>query len=523
MKKLRKITAFSIGLTFALSSIVGCSKSSNDSIESGSVTAESTTCAIVSDGTDPALDSTTQTKEALTKEAWEVATTVAETKATEAENNASSGETKPAEKTDGSKTYGRDDLVPGTDTADETTTVTFEAIETNDALVAILDMLEGIGSVKMNMEMNVNMNGVDGLAGSESSFKLRAESQWDVEEMIGDGSIYAQIDSGKIKFSDELVHYSLDKREGQFSTKLPDLLSDLMGGKDQVDLFLKQAGTKITFQEIRKISAFRIPIGSSVLNPQKVDSDARKFALDYLRRVFSEIDAACIEEDGQNITVEINGALVASFVRSVAKNTLDSDYKQFYKYLQESGTPTFNETELKTAAGRLANQINTGLAKAGVTKTVLTEDILSAIQNLYSEVSDNAGAQLFESEEELENMFSDFLNTAYKELASKEDYEKYIVQNDEEIKDIFRDGYPKVRIIYDDKAKKMTASADFAITDAATGQKIDMNLVLHIEETEVKITKIPNTVDFSEVVCVGYKLIEAMEKVMGSIFTFDLP
>ena len=257
------------------------------------------------------------------------------------------------------------------------------------------------------------------------------------------------------------------------------------------------------------------------MNPLKVDESSRRFLLDYLTRILGEVDARSITGNENDITIELNGAFMASIMRSIVKNTKDSDYAFLFKYLQENGTPAYNDSELYEAADRLAKQINKGCMEAGRGLNLTADDLVESFNRYYIEFTDDTGAQLFASEEEMERSIRAIFGATDYRFATKEEYEEAVKDCEEDLREVFKDGFPKVRIRYDDKAKAADISADFSLTDPATGEKIAMNLVMHMEKAVVSIQKIPNTVEFSEVVRVGYKLFSTFEALLGPILSMS--
>ena len=512
MKKMKKIAALSMSLCFSFLSVVGCTnKSSTDSTTEEVVTAAVTEQAAI-------------TTEAVTTSAQD------DTKATTAGNldEAQENETSETKK----------DASGSRPTSEETTNtnetgaegpkepVTFEDIDTNSALTGFLNMMDGVDAVKMTFELNMNVaNAYPGewsLGGTDGVVKIKLDCQWDIDRLIADGSLYATVDTDTVKFNDELLSFVIDTHEIQVATKLPDLLADLFGGKEQIDVLMNQFDVQVSFADLQRVCRFNIPIGSAVLNSMKVDEDARQFVLGYLTRILSEVDARSITGSDNDITVEVNGAFLTSLLRSAAKHTKDSDYEFFFKYLQESGTPSYNEAELKAAIDRLSEQINKGLTKANSLFSVSSDDLLDFASRLYGELSDDAGAQMFNDAAEMERTIRSMFEDAAEHIATKEGYEKTVQEYDKELVTVFKDGSPKFRIRYDDKAKTADISADFIVTDEATGEKIDMNCVMHLEKTDVKLQKIKDTVEFSEVVYVSYKFLDAMQGLLGPMMSVTL-
>lgn len=512
MKKMKKIAALSMSLCFAFLSVVGCTnKSSTDSTTEDAVTTVAT-------------EQAATTTEAVTTFAQD------DTKATAAGNQEDAHGNVPSEtKKDASgsrptseETANTNETTPG----GSKVPVTFEDIDTNSALTGFLNMMEGVDAVKMKFEMNMNVaNAYPGewsLGGTDGIVKLIVDCQWDIDRMIADGSLYMTVDTDTVKFNDELLRFAVDQQETQIATKLPDLLADLLGGSEQIDVMLSQFGTQVTFADLQRVSNFSIPVGTAVLNPMKVDEDARGFVLEYMTRLLNEVDARSITGSGDDITVEINGAFLSSLLRSAAKNTKDSDYEFFFKYLQESGTPSYNEVEFKAAVDRLSDQINKGLKKAGSLMSFSSEDLLDFADQLYNELSDDFGTGMFADENEMQQMIRGIFDDASEHMATREAYEKVVAEYDKELSTVFKDGNPKIRIRYDDKAKSAEITAVFAITDEATGEKIDLNCALNLEKTTVQLQKIRDTVELSEVVYVGCKLYTALQNLMGPMMGLDM-
>ena len=497
MRKMKKIAALSMSLLLAFSSAAGCTKkSSKDMTQEENVT----------------IGSTQQTTEDMPSSFPAFEETKPRTDMDATQGQASGSETKNAEQTS-------DEFATSKD-------IKFDEIETSDSLTKVLNMMDGVTSMLMKFQVIANIDntypGEWSLGGTSGYVRLRMESQWDMDRLIGDGYANLDINTNSIRFSDELLHYVLDKNEMQVATTLPVLLSNLLGGQEQIDMMLKQFGLQITFDDIQRISRFTIPVGSGIMNPSKLDESARSFFMDYLSRILREVDASCITVGEDEINLELNGALVASLMRSMAKNTNESDYRFFYKYLQESGTPSYNETELKAAAGRLADQINIGFKNVGAPVSVTEEDLLSMFGRLYSEVSDGVGAQLFMSEEEMRSQLESFLSEARAHTASKESYEAFKKELDQELQHNFKDGFPTLTIHYDDANKILALSASFVVTDEATGEKINMVAKANVQEYEVEIHKIDNTVPFSDVVSVGYKVFQSMGPLLGAVLGIQM-
>lgn len=510
MKRMKKFAALSMSLCFALASMVGCTnKSSSDPTQTDTASAEVTEQTVA---TSPA-DTTAAKTDAETDRGRQDETQWNETTTRKDSSGTLSD-------TDG--TVGYEETTSGGPKAP----VEFEDIDTNDALTGFLNMMDGVDAVKMTFELNMNVaNAYPGewsLGGTDGVVKIKLDSQWDIDRMIADGSLFMTVDTDTVKFNDELLSFVLDTHEIQVATTLPDLLADLFGGKEQIDLMMSQFGVQVSFADLQRVCRFKVPIGSAVLNSVKVDEDARQFVLGYLTRILSEVDARSISGSDNDITVEVNGAFLTSLLRSAAKHTQDSDYEFFFKYLQESGTPSYNEVELKAAIDRLSEQINKGLTKANSLFSISSDDLLDFASQLYGELSDDAGAQMFNDAAEMERTIRNMFEDAAEHIATKEGYEKVVQEYDKELVTVFKDGSPKFRIRYDDKAKTADISADFIVTDEATGEKIDMNCVMHLEKTDVKLQKIEDTVEFSEVVYVGYKFLDAMQGLLGPMMSITL-
>ncbi|MBO4478282.1 MAG: hypothetical protein J5757_08170 [Lachnospiraceae bacterium] len=502
MRRMKKFAALSMSLCFAVTSMFGCTKKgSTDPTEADSITTQA------------------DTAKAAEVEQTEATATVATTTATE--------DTKPSERgRQDDETQGSEAATRNDSSSEPKTPVVFEDIDTNDALTGFLNMMDGVDAVKMTFELNMNVaNAYPGewsLGGTDGVVKIKLDCQWDIDRLIADGSLYATVDTDTVKFNDELLSFVIDTHEIQVATKLPDLLADLFGGKEQIDVLMNQFDVQVSFADLQRVCRFNIPIGSAVLNSMKVDEDARQFVLGYLTRILSEVDARSITGSDNDITVEVNGAFLTSLLRSAAKHTKDSDYEFFFKYLQESGTPSYNEAELKAAIDRLSEQINKGLTKANSLFSVSSDDLLDFASRLYGELSDDAGAQMFNDAAEMERTIRSMFEDAAEHIATKEGYEKTVQEYDKELVTVFKDGSPKFRIRYDDKAKTADISADFIVTDEATGEKIDMNCVMHLEKTDVKLQKIKDTVEFSEVVYVSYKFLDAMQGLLGPMMSVTL-
>ena len=504
MRRTKKLTTIAASLTLALASACGCSNKNN---QGPTESAGAETFDTISTTAAPNMEEPQTNEQDSKKDDSSSATRADRTSAGTTENEQGTNETARRETTDPAKP------------------IEYEDIDTNGSLTGFLNMMDGVDSMRLTMDLNMNISnaypGEWSLGGTGGSIKIRTEDQWDMEQMILGGTVYFDLNMDTMKFSDELLSFAVDKNEIQISTTLPDLLAGLLGGSDQLDMMLQQFGGGITFDEIKSISAFSIPVGTGILNPTKVDENARQFALDYLTRILSELDARSVTGSGNDITIEVNGAFAASVMRSLAKNTKDSDYTYFFKYLQENGTPSYNDQELYAAAGRLAEQINKGCEAAGRGLNLTADDLINEFNRYYLEFSDDAGAQLFASESEMEESIRNILGAVNDKYATKENYEAAVEEYEAELQEYFKDGYPKIHIHYDDKAKTADISADFAVTDMATGEKIDLNLAIHLEKAVVSIQKIPNTVEFSEVVRVGYKLVNAMGNLMGPMLSMS--
>lgn len=489
MRRTKKLTAIAFGLTLTLSSVFGCSNKSapepNENTSSDRYDTISTTDAPRAEEPRSGAETTSATKGDSTEQGSNERTTI----------------------------EGTDPKVP----------IEYEDIDTNGALAGFLNMMDGVDAMRLTMDLNMNISnaypGEWSLGGTGGSMKIRTEDQWDMEQMILDGTIFFELDMDEMQFSDELLSFAIDKDEIQISTTLPDLLAGLLGGTDQIDMMLKQFCGGISYKELKGISAFSIPVGTGILNPVKVDESARQYILDYLTRILSELDARCITGSGNDITIEVNGPFAASVMRSIAKNTEESDYSYFFKYMQESGTPSFNETELYEAAGRLAKQINKGCEAAGHAMAFTAEDLINEFNRYYLEFSNQAGEILFTGSDDMDASIRNIIGAANEKYATKDAYEASVEEYEAEMQEYFKDGYPKIRVRYDDEAKTADITADFTATDPATGEKIDFNLVIHMEKATVQIHKIANTVEFSEVVRVGYKLINAMQNLMGPMLS----
>lgn len=504
MRKAKKLTAIVCGLTLTLTSVFGCSNKNNPApTEASSSEADVTisTTAVPQSEEQSAREETSKRDETIptTKGNTDDAT----------EYNAEGG----TKETSGPA---------GNETKEP---VVYADIDTNGALTGFLNMMEGVDAVRMTMDLNMNISnaypGEFSLGGTDGTIKIRSVDQWDIDKMVMDGTVFFELNTDTMKFSDELLSFAIDKEEIQISTTLPDLLAGLLGGTDQIDMILKQFGGGITFEDVKGVSAFSIPVGTDILNPLKVDESGRRFMLDYLTRVLSEMDARSITGSGNDITIEMNGAFAASIMRSVMKNTQESDYAFLFKYLQENGAPSYNEPELYEAAGRLAKQINKGCTEAGRALNLSADDLVDIFNRYYIEFTDDAGAQLFTSEEEMESSIRALFGGSDYKFATKEEYEQAVEDCEADMREIFKDGFPKIRIRYDDKAKEADISADLTVTDPATGEKITMNFALHMEKAVVSIKKIPNTVEFSEVVRVGYKLFSTFEGLLGPMLSMS--
>ncbi|MBR5347952.1 MAG: hypothetical protein IK125_01805 [Lachnospiraceae bacterium] len=512
MRKKKKIAALAMSLCFAFLSVVGCTnKSSTDSTTEGVATAEVTEQAAI-------------TTEAVTTLASDDKKATTEGNRDEEQGNESSETKKDAS---GSRPTSEETANTNETNAEGTKEpVTFEDIDTNSALTGFLNMMEGVDAVKMKFEMNMNVaNAYPGewsLGGTDGIVKLILDCQWDIDRMIADGSVYMTVDTDTVKFNDELLRFAVDRQETQIATKLPDLLADLLGGSEQIDVMLSQFGAQVTFADLQRVCNFTIPMGSAVLNSVKVDETARGFVLEYLTRLLNEVDARSITGSGNDITMEINGAFLSSLLRSAAKNTKDSDYEFFFKYLQESGTPSYNEAEFKAAIDRLSEQINKGLTRAGSLMTFSPEDLLDFADQLYEVISDEIGTGMYADESEMQQMIRSMFQEASEHMATRDAYEKVVAEYDQELSTVFKDGCPKIRIRYDDKAKSAEITASFVITDEATGEKIDLNCALNMEKTTVELRKIPDTVELSEVVYVGCKLYTALQNLMGPMMGLDM-
>lgn len=504
MKKTKRIAAFSMSMVFALTTVFGCTNKNHD------IKGAETTVADMLEQEAPTTDAARQ--DITQKDDIQPEQTTA---GYSREEHGGSSET-PAIATSGAAQ---------TDSKTSYDNVEFEDIEVNRALTGFLDMMEGVDAVRMTLDLNMNISnaypGEFSLGGTGGTVKIRSEDQWDIDKMVMDGTVFFELNTGTVKFSDELLTFAIDKDETQISTTLPDLLAGLLGGTDQIDMMLKQFGGGITYEDIKSVSAFSVPVGTGVMNPLKVDESSRRFLLDYLTRILGEVDARSITGNENDITIELNGAFMGSIMRSIVKNTKDSDYAFLFKYLQENGTPAYNDSELYEAADRLAKQINKGCMEAGRGLNLTADDLVESFNRYYIEFTDDTGAQLFASEEEMERSIRAIFGATDYRFATKEEYEEAVKDCEEDLREVFKDGFPKVRIRYDDKAKAADISADFSLTDPATGEKIAMNLVMHMEKAVVSIQKIPNTVEFSEVVRVGYKLFSTFEALLGPILSMS--
>ncbi len=504
MRKSKKLMAIACGLTLTLTSVFGCSNKSNPAPTEGS-SAEMNDMLSSTDA--PKIEEQSKRDDSSNRDE-----TVVSTKGNTEEVTSYYAESNPQ---GASGSAGNETKEP----------IEYVDIDTNGSLAGFLNMMEGVDAVRMTMDLNMNISnaypGEFSLGGTGGTVKIRSVDQWDIDKMIMDGTVFFELNTDTMKFSDELLSFAIDKDEIQISTTLPDLLAGLLGGTDQIDMMLKQFGGEITFEDIKGVSAFSVPVGTGILNPLKVDELGRRFVLDYMTRILEEVDARSITGSGNDITIEMNGAFVASIMRSVVKNTKDSDYAYLFKYLQENGAPSYNEAELYEAAGRLAKQINKGCMEAGRGLNLTADDLVATFHRYYIEFTDDTGAQLFTSEEEMERSIRAIFGATDYRFATKEEYETAVEECEADLREIFKDGFPKIRIRYDDKAKTADISADFTLTDPATGEKIALNFALRMEKAVVSIQKIPDTVEFSEVVRVGYKLFSTFEALLGPILSMS--
>ena len=291
MRKSKKLMAIACGLTLTLTSVFGCSNKSNPAPTEGS-SAEMNDMLSSTDA--PKIEEQSKRDDSSNRDE-----TVVSTKGNTEEATSYYAESKPQ---GASGSAGNETKEP----------IEYVDIDTNGSLAGFLNMMEGVDAVRMTMDLNMNISnaypGEFSLGGTGGTVKIRSVDQWDIDKMIMDGTVFFELNTDTMKFSDELLSFAIDKDEIQMSTTLPDLLAGLLGGTDQIDMMLKQFGGEITFEDIKGVSAFSVPVGTGILNPLKVDELGRRFVLDYMTRILEEVDARSITGSGNDITIEMNGA-----------------------------------------------------------------------------------------------------------------------------------------------------------------------------------------------------------------------